>query len=141
MPELNRLRKEHVNLAAIAGRLSTLIAKKAPPPSQELYLVRMQLGSALLHHLKSEDWVLYPRLWSSSDKRTAVTARVFSAEMGGLSERFKNYTQRWNTNSIESAWELYQNETQELLKALALRMEREERDLYPLLETPALGAA
>jgi hypothetical protein len=134
MPDLNQLRHEHAELTVIARQLSKMLSLDAPPPAQELHEVRMKLTSALIRHLKTEDWVLYPRLLRSSDKRVALTARTFSAEMGGLSKDYGDYASRWGANAIEADWDGYRRETSEILGALKVRMVREERDLYPLLD-------
>lgn len=46
----------------------------------------MSLNSALIRHLKTEDWVLYPGLLRSGKEQISLTSRVFSAEMGGLQQ-------------------------------------------------------
>ena len=134
MQDLNRLREEHESLAIIVGRLSAMIAQDSPPPSRELYVLRMELTSALIHHLRSEDWMLYPRLLVSCDRRLADIAREFSKEMGGLSKAFRDYVEQWGAYAIKGGWKRYQRETAEILNSLTVRMDREERDLYPLLE-------
>ena len=140
MSNLNRLREEHADLVAIAGRLSALIAQDAPPQSNVLYKVRREFASALLHHLKSEDWVLYPRLLVSRDKQVAETARLFSKEMGGLAKAFRDYAEQWGSYAIEGDWERYQRETIAILEALTDRITRENRDLYPLFEALEMQA-
>jgi hypothetical protein len=122
-------------------RLTAIIKRESPPPSRDLYRVRMELASALIYHLKSEDWVLYPPLLNSSDARVADTARAFSEEMGGLAKIFKDYTERWGADAIEADWTSYQYATREILGAMSYRMKREERDLYPLLVTTIAFAA
>jgi hypothetical protein len=98
----------------------------------------MKLASGLIGHLKREDWILYPKLLRSSDGRVAVTARAFSAEMGGLATEFGGYTERWRASAIENVWAGYRIATAEVLQLLKLRMVREERDLYPLPEEAGL---
>lgn len=134
--DLKKLREEHEGLAIIVGQLSKMIGEDMPPPARELYQLRMRLASGLIHHLKSEDWMLYPALLASSDDKIALTARAFSASMGGLWDEFKNYSERWGADAINRNWKRYQAETFEILRALTLRMNREERDLYPLLDLP-----
>lgn len=131
-PNLKTLRNEHGVLTVIAEQLSALIAQRAPPPARELYQLRMQFASALVHHLNSEDWILYPALLLSGNKHAALTARAFSSSMGGLANEFKTYSDRWTAQAITSHWKGYQSETFEILRILTLRMAREERDLYPL---------
>jgi hypothetical protein len=137
MPNLTRLREEHANLVTIAGQLAGMIAQNVPPPSQQLYAVRMVLSSALIRHLKTEDWLLYPALLSSSNEHTALTSRALSAQMGGLAKAFEEYARRWGANAIQCDWKGYQLETADILRLLTLRMAREERDLYPLFEATA----
>ena len=140
MLDLNRLREEHADLVAIAGRLSALIAQDTPPPSNVLYRVRQEFASALIRHLKSEDWILYPRLLVSRDKHVAETARLFSKEMGGLAKAFRDYAEQWGSHAIEGDWNRYQRETTDILEALTDRIIRENRDLYPLFEALEIAA-
>ena len=135
MAHVKRLRKEHANLLAIAGRLSAEIARDAPPPPTMLYALRRELASALMEHLQSEDWVLYPRLLVSHDKRVAETARTFCDEMGGLAKAFREYAEQWGTHAIAGDWNRYRLETANILKALTDRIKRENRNLYPLFES------
>ena len=140
MFDLNRLRDEHADLLEIAGRLTALIAQDTPPPSNILYKVRREFASALIHHLKSEDWVLYPRLLVSRDRHIAETARLFSREMGGLATAFRDYAEQWGSYAIEGDWSRYQLETAEILGALTDRIAREDRELYPLFDALHLAA-
>ena len=132
--DLGQLRKEHAELAAIASRLRRIVARAVPPDAGKLYELRMRLASLLIRHLKSEDWLLYPRLLHSGNERVALTARAFAASMGDLATGFHEYVGRWGATAIGKDWNGYQRETSEILRALALRMAREDRDLYPLVE-------
>lgn len=135
MSDIRKLRQEHANLAAIGSQLSVIIEQDAAPPAHDLHRLRMELTSGLVRHLKSEDWLLYPELMRSSNQQIAVTARAFNASMGGLATEFEAYSERWAAGAITSDWEGYRRDTAKILRALTLRMEREERDLYPLIET------
>lgn len=141
MTDLQKLREEHASLAVIGAELSRVVARDAPPASQDLYRLRMELASGLIRHLKTEDWILYPALLNSTDERIALIARAFSASMGGLASEFKDYSELWGANAIRKDWQGYQRETEKILRALTLRMAREERDLYPLLDDEEQSAA
>lgn len=73
--------------------------------------------------------------------RVALTAKTFSASMGGLANDFKTYAERWTTDAITSNRKEFQVETFKILRALKIRMTREERDLYPLLNATMQAAA
>ena len=141
MSSLNKLRGEHASLNIISDQLSEIIAQASPPPAPELYAIRRRLASELIRHLKSEDSLLYPALLASRNERVALTARTFSSSMGGLASEFKTYRERWDAYSIARHWTRYRTETFEILRSLRIRMTREERDLYPLLDSAAQEAA
>ncbi len=140
MHRLQQLRKEHAELMAITGRLSAMIARDVPPPSTELFVLRRELSSALIRHLKAEDWLLYPRLLVSPNQVVARTALSFSEEMGGLAQAFTEYAERWGSYAIESDREGYRKETADIIEALTNRIKREDRELYPLLEKLNMAA-
>lgn len=133
MSDLHKLRQEHAELVEIAGRLSTIIDSPHPPSMSELFTLRHEFSFALIAHLKGEDWVVYPRLFSSPDPDVAQTAREFSFEMGGLADAYVDYADKWNAHSIEQDWSGYCAETRCIIEALTTRITRENRDLYPLL--------
>jgi hypothetical protein len=134
MSELQRLREEHAQLIEIVNRLSKVISQTRPPSAGELFKLRHELSSALICHLKAEDWVLYPRLLASKNPTVARKARAFSDEMGGLASAYMAYADRWPAHSIQDDWSGYCEETRDIAEALALRIKREDGELYPLLE-------
>lgn len=134
MSELSRLRDEHEKLDGMFHRLGDIIERESPPPQIELFELRRELTSALLAHLKLEDWALYPRLIASGDPEVATAGRVFREEMGGLAPAFLDYSDRWNAATIEADWDGYRNHTRAILDALFDRLSREDRGLLPLLE-------
>lgn len=134
MSNLASLREEHAQLIGIVRRLSSMIAKDAPPPLLELGLLRRELSSTLIRHLKAEDWMLYPRLLDSPDPVIAETAHKFNDEMGGLAAAFMAYAEKWGPIAIENDWPGYCRETAAIAEALTKRITRENQELYPLLE-------
>jgi hypothetical protein len=131
LQQLERLKEEHRNLLVLVGRLTELLGSEAPPAATLLYAFRQEFASALIRHLKSEDWLLYPRLMCSSNAELSRLATAFSEEMGGVAETFRAHSERWGADAIAADWNGYRHETAELLRALVLRIQREERDLYP----------
>ena len=134
MTDLAKLREEHAQLVEIVRRLAAFIELPKPPSRLELFELRRELGAVLIAHLKAEDWALYPRLIESGDRNVAAVARAFSDEMGGLAAAFTAYNKRWSAYSIDLDWPAYCSETRGIIDALTLRIMRENRELYPLLE-------
>ena len=129
-----KLREEHAQLVEIVRRLGTFIDQPLPPYRLDLFDLRRELNSVLIAHLKSEDWVLYPRLIASGDPQVAAVAKTFSDEMGWLAPAFMAYNDKWCADSIDRDWAGYCSETREIIEVLAQRITRENRDLYPLLD-------
>lgn len=134
MSELPQLRREHDQSLEIVGRLSKVIALSYPPAAGDLFRLRHELSSVVIAHLKSEDWLLYPRLLKSPSSTLARKARAFSDEMGGLAGVYATYADEWTAHRIEDDWVGYCEETCGLVDALIRRIERENKELYPLLE-------
>jgi hemerythrin-like domain-containing protein len=134
MSNLASLREEHAQLIDIVRRLGAMVAKNSPPPSIELGIVRRELMSTLIRHLKAEDWILYPRLLDSPDPVIAETALRFNQEMGGLAGAFMAYAEKWGSTAIEKDWPGYCRETAVIADVLTKRITRENQELYPLIE-------
>jgi hypothetical protein len=134
MSELSALRREHDQLVEIVGQLSKILAMSHPPAAGDLFRLRHELSSVLIAHLKSEDWLLYPRLLASDDQLIAGTARSFNDEMGGLAQAYAVYAEKWTAGTIQYDWAGYCRESRVIFGALTHRITRENRELYPLVE-------
>ena len=132
--EMRRLRAEHAALATLSRFLMDIVAASGPPRPTELAAVRGMFRDTLIRHLKCEDWVLYPRLKASGDRELTRLAGEFVHEMGHLAEDFVAYDARWGEDEVAADWPGFCRETEAVLDAIAMRIEREEADLYPAAE-------
>ena len=132
--EMRRLRAEHAALATLSGFLMTIVAAPVPPRPTELASVRGMFRDTLVRHLKCEDWILYPRLKASGDADLQQLASEFVGEMGHIAEDFIAYDTRWTEAQIAADWPGFCAETEAVLDAIGMRIEREEADLYPAAE-------
>ena len=137
MFNIPQLRDDHFRLTATVRRLGALIERRKPPPPLHLATLRHELSSTLIAHLKDEDSLLYPQLLSSSDALIAATARTFSEDMGGLADAFQVHCETWTAANIASDWTGYCDDCRQILDALNIRIRRENRELFPLLEALA----
>jgi hemerythrin-like domain-containing protein len=132
--EMQRLRAEHAALATLSRFLLALVAGPDLPRATELASVRGMFRETLVRHLKCEDWALYPRLKASGDPQLAELAREFILEMGHIADEFIAYDARWPGERVAVDWTGFCAETEAVLDAIAMRIEREERELYPVAE-------
>ena len=140
--EMQRLRAEHAALVTLSRIILDMVRALHPPRPTELASARGVLRDTLVRHLKCEDWILYPRLMATGDTELMRITREFELEMGDLAADFIAYDDKWTSERAEAAWPDFCRETLIIFDVLAVRVEREERELYPLAETLyASGAA
>ena len=140
--EMQRLRAEHAALVTLSRIILGMADLPDPPVADDLANARTQLREALVWHLKCEDWILYPRLMSTGDAELMRITREFEIEMGSLAADFVAYDEKWTRERVAADWPGFCRETKIVFDLLAMRVEREERELYPLAETLyASGAA
>jgi hemerythrin-like domain-containing protein len=93
------------------------------------------LSGIILMHLKYEDEYLYPRLLQHPKEKIRAISNKFIQEMGDLSGVFENYKDKYlkipgtiKTNPAE-----FIKDTNAILYSISKRVEKEERELFPLL--------
>jgi hypothetical protein len=119
-----------LKLSASISRLLPKGAAAAEPMRTEL----STFAGVLKLHLAMEDEGLYPSLSESVDAKIRDMARAFAVEMGSLAATFHAYNDRWTVPAIAQQPEVFAQETRAVFRALADRIDRENNDLYPLLE-------
>ncbi len=139
--EIERLRAEHAALTTLSRFLMEMVTAPRPPRATELAAVRGMLRDTLVRHLKCEDWALYPRLRATGDAAINRLAKEFVDEMGHLASDFAAYDRRWSDAVALAYWPDFCAETTGILHALGMRIEREDRDLYPVAEAIAVTEA
>jgi len=133
--DIESLRQEHAALQALRAELLALVVD-APSPHADLAGLRWRFSRVLLAHLAREDRHLYPRMKADPERETAALAIAYEQEMGGLAACWQAYMTDWPGTRIAREWPAFRARTVEILDLLALRIEREERDLYPRLAAP-----
>lgn len=139
--EMQRLRAEHTALVTLSRIILSMTDLPRPPDASQLAAARSQLRDALVRHLKCEDWILYPRMMATGDPELMRITREFEIEMGGLAADYVAYDDKWTREAIIADWQGFCGETRTVFGLLATRVEREERELYPLAETLYASAA
>ena len=134
MGGLFKLRGEHAAIMGIVERLGYLVSHSSPAPQLHVFAMRHQLSSALIAHLETEEWLLYPRLIASADPDIAATASAFSQEAKRLKAAYVEHCQTWNAHAIAADWAGYCAASRGLIDMLNKRITSENRELFPLLE-------
>ena len=120
----------------MAQRLLELIdGYKVGNPAYPILMQLNRLYGVMRIHLALEDVELYPALAASSDPQIARTAQLYIDEMGSLALDLECFARHWSCSaSIASNFAEFRDAAQDLMLALAVRIERESQHLYPLAE-------
>jgi hypothetical protein len=140
--KLNRTetyRRQHRRLLDLAGSISRQLPQGAAA-AESIRTELSKLAGVLKLHLAMEDDGLYPSLAESDDAKVRETARAFAEEMGGLAAAFTSYSDRWTAVAIAQDPDAFARETRRIFTALADRIDREDNNLYPLLERQSSAA-
>ena len=136
MSATDSFRKQHGELLAVAGEIGKLLDPAAlAKNATQARMLLSNLAGKLKVHLAMEDQTLYPRLILDPDAKVSALARRFAEEMGGIAEVFGGYMSRWPTSKeIQEAPQQFVADTRKLFAALSTRIDRENNQLYPLLD-------
>lgn len=137
MARTDNFKKHHVEILIIAKNIKTLLtADDAAQHTAEVRHLLSQLSGKLSFHLALEDKSLYPFLAENADPRIKAISRKYSDEMGSLAQAFRNYLDKWsNTMMIDADLQGFTNETKTVFNALVRRIQREDTELYPLVDS------
>lgn len=141
-------RSQHGRLLEKATRLLEMAEQIATQPdasrSAFAFDTRLQLVglmACLSTHLIMEDQGLYPFLQRAQEESTRETARRFQEEMGGIGGVVKAYADKWSDDAMCASPDEFVCETRGLIEALGARIERENKELYPLADNTSFLSA
>lgn len=101
---------------------------------QEIVLNINTITGKLKIHLLNEDKYLYPNLINNTDITLDAFGKRFFEEMKEVTMAYENYKSKYNTaNKIKQNIEAFNKDTKQVFKTLMDRIQREEKELYPLL--------
>jgi hypothetical protein len=129
--EVKLMCAQHDELRALAADYAEQLARPAPD-LVALAGCRWKLIRLVTVHLAYEDKHLYAILAGTDAPAVAIVDRM-ATELGHLYASFQNHVREWTSAAIAIDWHGYRRETEALLDALCSRMDREEKDLYPLI--------
>ncbi|HEU4950981.1 MAG TPA: hemerythrin domain-containing protein [Holophagaceae bacterium] len=128
-------RDQHTELGRLMAELRAATDATPAVEARPLAPLLEAFAGKLRAHLAHEDRVLYPRLIAHEHEQVRLTARIYQAEMGRLGESFEAFLARWSAPDSQKADPAgFRRELAELLARLDLRIRREDRGLYALVE-------
>ena len=134
MLSIAQLRTEHDVLLALADEIERAAAGDEPFCLSPLIILWERFNQLLDIHLLREDGVLYPAILEGTDPEAARIALCFQRELGSLEGHADAFAQKWTEGAVRRNWKAFSTEIGSFLAELRVRIERENEELYPLLE-------
>lgn len=137
MGKTDNLRKQHEEMVSIVSRMSAILNReRLSKDATEVRSLLSQLAGKVNIHLAMEDKALYPHLLGHSDEKVKNMARNYMAEMGDIGNTFKGYITKWpDPVSIQHDPDLFIKETKAVVDVLSRRIDKENRELYPVVDS------
>lgn len=138
MPELRTatFRKQHEDIVNLVKNiLGSLDLDSLKTNSHGIRKLLTKLSNNVKVHLILEDSALYPILANSDNKQLKTKSNQFMEEMGVISGAYSDYVEKWSKGSlIKEDTGNFVDETKAVMDALLNRIERENTDLYKILD-------
>lgn len=142
MGATDSFRQHHRELLKLSAQMSKLLAPvqvRKDPGMVRAMLARF--SGKLSIHLVMEDSSLYPALVNHGDKAVRSIAGRLAKETGDLKDVFSSYTEKWpSAEAIQSNASAFIRETRNIFYALSKRIEKEDTELYELMEKTKTAA-
>ncbi|HEX6958680.1 MAG TPA: hemerythrin domain-containing protein [Ferrovibrio sp.] len=136
MSATERYRLHHIELDALFDRVHHSLHNTAGESwARDLTRLLAEFTSRLSTHLSVEDHTLYPTLLAAGDRNLATMATRYQNEMGDLYKSYMEFWQRWRTSgALHREIDRFLPEARQIFARLRARIEREDRELYPLAD-------
>lgn len=132
---IEKFKREHVDLLAAVSALRDLVQGGVQAHAEAIVTQLVTMSSAIKLHLAAEDRMLYPVLAHAADPQVAQVGQQFQQEMGDIAHAYASFAARWNlAGKISADPEGFRADANSVFKALHQRVQRENRELYPLAE-------
>lgn len=132
---IDRFKEDHQKILNHVNELRELVHSGIAENAADIAHLIITMSSAIKLHLTAEDRLLYPAFASSKDSAISRVGRLFQSEMGDIAPAFLEFVGRWNRASrLSENPAVFREEANNIFKALHLRIQRENKELYPLAD-------
>lgn len=132
---IDRFKKDHATILVAVKELKNLVNSGISENADAIAKAIISISSAIKLHLAGEDQFLYPALASSVNPAAVQLGNKFQDEMGGIATAYVDFAGRWNIASkVAANPEGFRADANNIFQALHQRIQRESKELYPLVE-------
>jgi hypothetical protein len=132
-----KLRNQHDQFRELAAGLKILLRGRTPANPDVLAAGRWRLTRLLLQHLSAEERTIYRPLERDPRPEIAVLAHSFKCELDAAFARLEEHIDLWTRARIDADWRGYAIATGHMIDFWLERMDREEAQLFHLVNPKA----
>lgn len=130
---IDLFKREHMHIAAEVTELRGLMQSGVRENAEAIVWQLTSTSEMIEMHLTAEDRILYPAFARAMDPSIAQVSKRFQKEMGDLAAVYTAFIARWNLAAkVAADPEGFRDDATAVFNALLHRVQRENRELYPL---------
>lgn len=134
--DTTRFKEHHAQILTSISKLRKMAHAGITENAGAIAEALKALGRIVVMHLAAEDRVLYPSLSKQPNTKLAQMSRQYQEEMGGLASELQTFIRHWiRVSELAHHPQEFRSEANQVLAAAHARIQRENREFYPMAET------
>lgn len=132
---IDKFKQDHLTVLGTISELRALSHAGVAENAGNIAKKIVMMSSVIKLHLAAEDRMLYPTLAKSAQPNAAEVGKRFQNEMSSIAAVYMEFTGRWNLGAkVAADPQGFKDDANNIFKALFQRIQREDRELYPVAE-------
>ncbi|EJB8473384.1 hemerythrin domain-containing protein [Citrobacter sp. C348] len=132
---LDKMKHQHVDILEKISFLRTLSQSGVSSNAQQIAAAIVSMSAIIKTHLSAEDQFLYPQIEQDGNSKLRQVSTQFQREMADIVGEYDAFSRRWNIASkLMGNDEAFRRDANTVLRKVFERMQRENKDFYPLVE-------
>ncbi|MBA7794055.1 hemerythrin domain-containing protein [Citrobacter sp. RHBSTW-01065] len=132
---IDKMKNQHVEILEKISFLRTLSHAGVSSNAQEIATAIVSMSAIIKTHLFAEDQFLYPHIEQDRNSTLRQVSSKFQREMTDIVSEYEVFSRRWNIASkLKGNDEAFRRDANNVLRKVYERMQKENKDFYPLVE-------
>ena len=134
--DIDRFKQQHDEILRRIDTLRRLTHAGVSHNAKSIAEEVRALGKVVTLHLAIEDRILYPAVQKASNAELAAMGAAYQDEMKGIANRYIRFTNQWSDAlKLAANPDAFRDDANTVLKDVYLRMQRENHEFYPAIES------
>ncbi|KAA0540169.1 hemerythrin domain-containing protein [Citrobacter portucalensis] len=132
---IDKMKSQHVEILEKISFLRKLSQAGVSSNAQEIATAIVSMSAIIKTHLSAEDQFLYPHIEQDGNSKLRQVSSKFQREMTDIVSDYDVFSRRWNIASkLIGNDEAFRRDANTVLRKVFERMQKENKDFYPLVE-------